>query len=291
MGGMEAMTPHERSFVDANGVTVHFYVWRAEAPRAVMQLAHGLGEYAMRYAPLARALAASGITVYANDHRGHGQTGLGQHDGDHSRLGRLGVGGLRAAVADLHELTLLIRAEEPALPIYFLGHSWGSLMGQMLVNVYAADFAGVILTGTAYRMPGSMNSGNLNAKHQHLGTTGFEWLSRDVEVSDAFVADPLTFYADVVRLFGVVDGLRLYGRPRNPLPADVPILLMIGGEDSLGGEESVHKLADAYVRRGGVTDIEVVVYAEARHELFNETNKHEVIDDLVAWLSRHAPVR
>ena len=279
--------PHTHTFTDAQGVTVTYYVWPAESPRAVLQLAHGLGEYALRHAPLAEALAASGITVYADDHRGHGQTGLDQNP---DKLGALGRGGLRAAVADLHQLTGIIKADLPGLPIYFLGHSWGSLMGQRLINDHAGDFAGVILTGTAYRMPGAMAAGDLNAKHKHLGTTGYEWLSRDTAVSDAFVADPLTFYADALKLFGVADGLRLFGRPRHPMPADVPLLILIGSEDSLGGVESVHKLADAYRDRGGLTDVEVIVYEEARHEIFNETNKAEVIADLQAWLDKRLAV-
>lgn len=279
---MPEVTRHE--FVDAHGVTVHYYVWAAERPRAVLQLAHGLGEYALRHAPLAEKLAAAGISVYADDHRGHGQTGLTQNAGDHSRLGALGVGGLRAAVADLHQLTGIIQRENPGLPIAFLGHSWGSLMGQRLINEYAGDFAAVVLTGTAYRMPGSMNGGNLNARHKHLGTTGYEWLSRDTAVSAAFVDDPLTFYADALGLFGVADGLRLFGRPRRPLPADVPLLIMIGSEDSLGGEKSVEKLAESYLGRGGLTDVEVIIYSEARHEIFNETNRDEVTADLLGWL-------
>ena len=274
----------DHTFVDAEGVTVHYYVWKAAKPRAVLQLAHGLGEYARRYDRLAQAFVAAGISVYADDHRGHGQTGLSQYEGEHTRLGKLGPGGLRAAVADLHQLTGIIQSENPGVPVVFLGHSWGSLMGQALINEHAADFAAVILTGTAYRLPGSMNAGNLNAKHKTLGTTGYEWLSRDTAVSAAFVEDPLTFYADALKLFGVADGLRLFGRPRKPMPKDIPLLIMIGSEDSLGGEHSVRKLAESYIERGELTDVTVEIYTEARHELFNEINKDEVIADLLVWL-------
>ena len=276
--------PDSRQFVDQHGVTIHYYVWPAAEPRAVLQLAHGLGEYALRHSNLAEKLAASGISVYADDHRGHGQTGLTQTVGDHSKLGALGTGGLRAAVGDLHQLTGIIQSENPGVPVVFLGHSWGSLMGQQLINDYAEDFAAVILTGTAYRRPGSMNAGNLNAKHKALGTTGYEWLSRDTAVSTAFVEDPLTFYADALKLFGVADGLRLFGRPRKPMPKDIPLLIMIGSEDSLGGEHSVRKLAESYIERGELTDVTVEIYTDARHELFNEINKDEVIADLLVWL-------
>ena len=279
----------DRTFTDAHGVTVHYYVWEAAKPRAVLQLAHGLGEYARRYELLAQAFVAAGISVYADDHRGHGQTGLSQYNGQHERLGKLGPGGLLAAVDDLHELTGIIRDDHPGLPIAFLGHSWGSLMGQRLINDHAGDFAAVILSGTAYRVPGQMNGGNLNSRHKSLGTTGYEWLSRDAAVSAAFLEDPLTFYADALKLFGLRDGLRLFGRPAKPMPADIPLLIMIGSEDSLGGESSVRKLADSYITRGGLTDVEVFVYNEARHEIFNETNKEEITDDLIAWLTKRLP--
>lgn len=279
-----AVTKTTSTFVDAGGVTIHYYVWKAAKPRAVMQLAHGLGEYASRYEVLAQALAAVGISVYANDHRGHGETGLGQNGRDYATLGRPGKGGIRAEVDDLHQFTGIIRAENPGIPLVYLGHSWGSLLGQILINEHATDFDAVVLTGTAYRTPGQMNSGQLNAKFKHLGTTGNEWLSRDPKVSQAFLDDKLTFYADTIKLFGLIDGLKLFGRPAMPLGKDVPLLIMIGEDDPLGGEVSVRKLADAYVRRGELTDVEVIVYKGARHEVFNETNQEEVRVDLITWL-------
>lgn len=274
----------DRTFIDDHGVTVHFYVWSPAKPKAVLQLAHGLGEYAARYEYFAQSLVAAGYAVYADDHRGHGQTGLEQHGGDYSKLGKLGPGGIRAAVDDLSHLTRIIKAEHPDLPVAFLGHSWGSLLGQRLMNEHIGEFVAVVFTGTANRVPGQMNGGDLNKLHKSLGTTGYEWLSRDPKVSAAFLADPLCFYADALKLFGVIDGLRLFGRPAQPMPADVPLLIMIGSEDSLGGEASVHNLADSYISRGRLTDVEVLIYNEARHEIFNETNKDEVIRDLVAWL-------
>jgi len=279
-----SITPERASFIDAGGVTIHYYVWRAAEPRAVVQIAHGLGEYALRYQSLADALVADGFTVYANDHRGHGETGLGQNGGDHSKLGKPGKGGIRAQVGDLHQFTGIITGENPDLPIAYLGHSWGSLLGQLLINESLGDFDAVVLSGTAHRLPGQMNSGDLNARHKHLGTTGYEWLSRDPAVSQAFLDDKLTFYADALKLFGPIDGLKLFGRPKSPMPADVPLLIIIGDEDPLGGEASVEKLAEDYVERGQLTDVEVFIYTGARHELFHETNQEEVREDLIEWL-------
>ena len=197
------VTKTERTFVDAEGVTIHYYTWAAPSPVAVLQLAHGLGEYAGRYEYLAQALVSAGYSVYADDHRGHGQTGLQQYGGDMSKMGRLGPGGLRATIEDVRQLTTLAREENPGLPVAILGHSWGSLMLQTILNTHAGDYDAAILTGTAYRRPGSMNAGQLNARFKHLGTTGSEWLSRDPAVAQAFLDDPLTFYADTLKLFGL----------------------------------------------------------------------------------------
>lgn len=274
----------DHTFVDAEGVTIHYYSWATAHPRGVLQLAHGLGEYASRYEYLAQALVAAGFSVYADDHRGHGQTGLDQHGGDASKLGRLGPGGLRATIEAVRQLTRIIRNEHPDVPLAILGHSWGSLMVQTILNRHAGDYDAAILTGTAHRVFGSMNSGQLNAKHKHLGTTGYEWLSRDASVSQAFLDDPLTFYADVLKLFGLADGLRLFGVPTKTIEKDLPLLIMIGSEDSLGGERSVRNLANAYVKRSRLSDVEVVVYEGARHEIFQETNRDEVNADLINWL-------
>lgn len=278
------VTRTDRTFVDPQGITVHYYTWAAAQPKGVFQLAHGLGEYATRYEGLAQALVTAGYTVYADDHRGHGRTGVEQHLGNDKHLGKLGPGGLRAAIEDIRQLTALIRAENPGQPLAILGHSWGSLMLQDILNHHAGDYDAAILTGTAYRQPGSMNAGQLNAKFKHLGTTGSEWLSRDPAVSQAFLDDPLTFYADTLKLFGLADGLRLFGKPTKHIEKDIPLLIAIGSEDSLGGERSVRTLAEKYIANSHLTDVEVIVYEGARHEIFNETNKEEVIADLVGWL-------
>ncbi|MBD8585234.1 alpha/beta hydrolase [Frigoribacterium sp. CFBP 13729] len=279
----------DHTFVDAHGVTVHWYVWRAADPRGSVQLMHGVGEHALRYEELAQELVRAGWTVYADDHLGHGATGLGQHSGDHTKLGRLGPSGLRGAVEAVVQFTGIIRDDAPGLPLVALGHSWGSLMLQKIVDERASLYDAVVLSGTAYRVPGSMNGGDLNARHAHLGTTGFEWLSRDPAVAAEMAADPLAVDAKVATLFGWRDALRLLGRPAKQLDRDVPLLILVGGDDPLGGEESARKLAEAYVSRSGLTDVELVVYDGARHEVFKETNRAQVFADLVAWLDARLP--
>lgn len=275
----------DKAYVDAQGVTIHYYVWAAQKPRAVIQLLHGLGEYAARYEWLASQFASAGYTVYADDHRGHGQTGLGQFDGDHAKLGKLGPGGMRATVESVHQLTGMIRNDNPGLPLILLGHSWGSMLAQILVNKYSAEYDAVILSGSVLRMFGHTNTGDLNATYKHLGSTGYEWLSRDPVVVSTAAADPLMFIANGMKLFGILDSLRLLGKPVKGIEHDVPLLIQVGSNDVVGGVKSNELLAEAYLERGGLSDVELIVYTDAQHEIFNETNKDEVVADTLAWLA------
>lgn len=286
-GGMSQVAYTESSFTDSHGIEIFTYQWIPESFHAVVQVAHGLGEHAKRYDAFARHLASAGFAVYADDHRGHGETGRTQWGGDLSRMGRLGPGGLRAAEAAILELSASIRRTHPGLPLVFLGHSWGSLMGQRIINREPHPFDAVILSGSAYRMPGSMESGDLNRHHRTFGTTGYEWLSRDPAVAEAFAADELCFTADVLKLFGLADALRLYGVPSRHVD-DVPMLVFGGSDDSLSRGDSLERLAAAY-RNRGVQDLTFRVYPGGRHETLNETNRLDVFRDVTAWVLEKFP--
>jgi len=278
------------TFTDAHGVNIHYESWRVPDAIAVVQLVHGVGEHIGRYGELIEALNAAGYSVWADDHRGHGQTGFEQHGGDLTRIGRLGPGGLRAAIEAVHQFTGVIREAEGELPLVLLGHSWGSFMAQIIVNRHPLDYDAVVLSGTAYRTLFDMNGGDLNKRHRHLGSTPVEWLSRDPDVAAAFMADPYTTEVPLRKLFGLADSVRLLGRPARNLPSELPLLIMVGSDDTVGGERSAVKLANAYTRRSGLVDVEVIVYEGARHEIFNETNRAEVRSDLIRWLDERFAV-
>ncbi|MFD6699925.1 MULTISPECIES: alpha/beta fold hydrolase [unclassified Microbacterium] len=285
--------PRTAEFTDAHGIAIVYDVHPAAdgvTPRGVVQLLHGVGEHAGRYGAVIAELTAAGFTVYADDHRGHGRTGMKQH-GDAAKLGRLGPGGMRAVVADEWQLTELIRAENPGLPLVLLGHSWGSFLAQMVLNAHPDAYDAVILTGSAHRTPTDLNSRPLNARWKGPAAHGLEWLTRDPAVWEAFRADPLTTEVPLLKLFGPIEAARLYGRPGKDFPNDVPVLLMVGRDDPVGGPRSVHRLADDYRNRSGLTDVTTLVYPDARHEIFNELQQAEVRADLLAWLDKRVPSR
>ncbi|WP_105565751.1 alpha/beta fold hydrolase [Microbacterium halophytorum] len=277
-------------FVDDHGVTIVYDVYEATAPRGVVHLLHGVGEHAGRYRHVAEALTDAGFTVYADDHRGHGRTGMKQH-GAGEKLGRLGTGGHRAAVAAAGRMGEIARAESPGLPLILFGHSWGSFLAQLLLNEHPDAYDGLVLTGSALRVPGGLNSGDLNAPWRGRGAHGLEWLSTDPEVWRSFRDDPLTTEVPLARLFGLREAARLFGRPARGIAAtkDVPVLLQVGSEDTVGGPRSVHRLAQAYRERSGFTDVTTRVYPGARHELHNDDSWPAARADLIAWLQRRFP--
>ncbi|NQX11777.1 alpha/beta fold hydrolase [Microbacteriaceae bacterium VKM Ac-2855] len=279
------------SYTDAYGIRIHYRRWLAASPRAVVQIAHGVGEHSGRYRRVAAALVDAGYSVYADDHRGHGLTGREQNSGDVSQQGRLGPGGLRATADAVHQFTEVIAAESPGLPIVLLGHSWGSFLAQMIVNSHARDYDALVLSGSSLRLPGWLNSGDLNKRWRGPAAHGLEWLSRESSVWQEFRDDPLTFEETLQDRFGVLDTLRLAGIPGRRLERDLPSYLVVGADDPVGGPRAVEALARVYRRRSRLTDVTVRVYPQARHELFNESNRDEVIADLIAWLDGHLPAR
>lgn len=283
-------------FIDAHGIAIVYDVHPpAGDPRGAVQLCHGYGEHVGRYGRLISALTAGGFIVYADDHRGHGRTGMRQHSDEVSRLGRLGQGGVPAAVDAVWMMTEIIRDENPDLPLVLLGHSWGSFLAQMLLNRHPDAYDLVVLTGTVYRQLGSGNLGDLNERWKTPDATGMEWLSTDDQVVRDFIADPLCTTVPMGKTFGLFGQLQMMGKPRRRMREiaghDIPVLLMVGRDDPVGGPRSVHRLADAYRTRSGLTDVTTYVYPDARHEIFNEPVQEQVRADLLAWLDARLPSR
>jgi alpha-beta hydrolase superfamily lysophospholipase len=180
----------------------------------------------------------------------------------------------------------LIKSENSGKPIVFLGHSWGSFIAQKIVNKSSDMYDALVLSGSALTMPGYLATGDFNKVWKKLpGSTGYEWLSRDVDVQKRFVSDPLTFLAAAMQVFGISNSLKLFGTPSKKVRSDLPILVQVGEADPIGGEYSNKALVEAYRKNCGIQDIELFVYHDARHEIYNELNKDEIIQDLINWIN------
>ncbi len=262
----------------------------AGRPRAIVQIAHGMAEHINRYGRLTRALTGAGFAVYANDHRGHGASAA-VHG-----LGDFGPGGFKSLIDDMGALSRHAQAETPNTPLILLGHSMGSFAAQLYLLENHQRLAGLVLSGTAAvdamltamaaagqaAAPGSMNAAFTPAR------TDFDWLSRDETEVDAYVADPLCGFpladAAMASLFQTASVARHDPRLAS-VRVDLPILVISGEFDPVTGpgQAFATALVESY-RSAGLSRIDHRIYPGGRHEMFNETNRDEVTDDLIAWL-------
>ncbi|WP_405773110.1 alpha/beta fold hydrolase [Streptomyces sp. NBC_01538] len=275
------------TFDSKDGVRIHVREWEsAGPPRAVVQIAHGMGEHAGRYAPLASALTAAGCAVYANDHRGHGLS-------RHAEPGHLGDDGWNRLVGDMAALSEIIRERHPDLPLILVSHSLGSFAAQQYMLDHAHLVNGVALTGTTavdvLVADQAADEDPLLALNQAFqpARTPFDWLSRDDRAVDAYLTDPLCgFSLDAQGMADIAAAASSsLVRPQG-IPAQLPVCVLVGDGDPLNAGLSRSDLVVERYRSAGLTDITYRTYAGARHELFNETNKQEVISDLLTWLTR-----
>lgn len=300
-------------FTAMDGVIINVHKWGLEegqAIKGVVQISHGMAEWAYRYDYFAKALNREGYIVYANDHRGHGLTAPSMED-----VGYISDNdGFFDKVEDMRELNQLIREEHPSLPVVLFGHSMGSFLSQRYIQLYGSDLVGVILSGSngkqgpiinlgialAYlemkfkgrrhrsRLLDKLSFGSYNRAFPD-NRTKFDWLSRDEKLVDRYIEDPYcggiftsSFFYDFLR------GLKMITRRKNleAVPKNLPIYIFSGSMDPVGGfGKGVEKLKEMYETHG-LKEVSLVLYPEGRHEMLNEINRDEVIEDIVRWLDK-----
>lgn len=272
--------PEVNSFTDPGGVRVRLYRWTPTGEAtALVHLAHGMGEHARRYDRLAVALSSAGYEVWADDHRGSGATGA-----EGPGLGILGPGGMEGAVESLQAAVAHVAATRPDLRLHLVAHSWGSFMAQRIAERRGEELAGLVLSGSTLLAGGYLPAGDLNERFEPAETP-YDWLSRDRAEVGKYLADP---WCGLEVSFDVAELAHLAGPPSDTVPPGLPILVLNGTDDPVGGSNGGGRaLADAYLELG-VADVTYRGYEAARHELFNETNREEVIADLVDWLDTHS---
>ncbi len=282
--------PTTATFVSpTDGTELLIRTWGEELaePRGVVQIAHGIAEHGQRYDRLAQALVAAGYVVRAVDHRGHG--------GSVASADQLGHFDFEALVADVAAMGASLRGEFPGIPVFLVAHSMGSFAAQTVILDRSDLYDGVVLSGSTALdvLAGALSSaeGPVGLEAFNAGfeqRTGYEWLSRDEAEVDAYVADPLSGFdlpdTAVPQLFvgaeRLADPAALGGiRP------DLPILVVSGDADPLAGGGALVELLGQRYREAGVKDVTVTLYPEARHEIFNETNRDAIIADVIAWLT------
>ena len=287
---MSTSEPTRVDFESSGGLKVAAYRWDPTGePRAVVQLTHGMGEHAMRYARLAAALTEQGFAVYAQDHRGHGRTARSDDE-----LGKLGENGWLELVEDIDRLRQVVRGEHPSVPLVLIGHSMGSFAAQQYLLDHSRDLDVVVLTGTAaidllepsLDLDVPMDLSAFNARFAPA-RTDYDWLSRDEAEVDKYVADPRCgFGLDAESGKGMFEGARrlTFHERLSNMKRDVPIYVAVGEDDPVNGELALVQALVDRLREAGMEEVTLKTYAGARHEVFNETNRDEVVADLLAFV-------
>ena len=277
-------------------------------PRAVVLLAHGMAEHSGRYTHLGQALCAAGFALYAHDQRGHGKT---------AERGTLGYfadnDGWCAVVSDVASLSRHIGQAHPGIPVFLLGHSMGSYIAQAYVMHHSASLQGVILSASNFQPVALYRAASLIARLERWrqgakgrsaliewlsfgsfnkafkpNRTPYDWLSRDPAQVDAYASDPLCGFRCTNQLWiDLLGGLQQISKASNLAQIDpaLPLLVMGGACDPVSEGKRLEVLANA-LRNAGNRNVQLTIYPQARHELFNEIHRDEVTADVIAWLNQ-----
>jgi alpha-beta hydrolase superfamily lysophospholipase len=273
-------TRTERHFDGVGGVRIVYDAWTPDmSPRAVVVLSHGLGEYARRYDHVAQRFGEAGLVTYALDHRGHGRSG-GK---------RMLVRNITEYTADFATLVGIASREHPGLKRVVLGHS----MGGGIVFAYGVerpdDYDMMVLSGPAVAAQDQV-SPLLAFAAKVLGVIvpglpvqdlDVNAISRDPAVVAAYNADPLVYHGRVPTGIGRV--LLQVGEtmPQRAPALTAPLLVVHGSDDRLIPVAGSRRLVECV----GSTDVQLKVYPGLYHEVFNEPERDQVLDDVVSWIT------
>ncbi len=308
------------TYKDQDGIEIFVYKWEPDTePKAAIQISHGLAEHAKRYTHVAEVLCNEGYICYANDHRGHGRTAGDLTEATlEGNAGDLGPNGWRGVVDSMHELSKIIKKENPNLPLFLIGHNWGSWLSQDYIQEYGNELNGCVLSGTLGKLRATvikvgkilvkweLNKLGPNVPSQKLhnqnitpnnhdwkneeGATGYEWLSRDKAEVQKYIDDPWCgFVSPATVWLEFLNGFEKIFKKANEqkIPKDLPIYLISGSLCPIGNKtKTVMALIKRY-KEYGIKDVTYKFYEDARHEIFNEINRDEVFKDLINWLDSH----
>ncbi len=279
------------------------------APRAIVQIVHGIAEHINRYDDFMNFLAENGILAVGDDHLGHGQSVTEADD-----LGFFNdKDGWDYAVMDEERLHDIMVEEYPNIPYLFFGHSMGSFITRTLIIKHPEMYDAAIISGTGHQSKALVYGGGIMANafvtlkgarsdgkalndvafgtylsHIENPRTPFDWLSRDVAAVDKYIADPMCGFICKASLYrDMMGGVKFVTSQKNinKMNKEKPIYFMSGAEDPVGdygvGVEKAYKaFCDA-----GLLDVKMRLYPGGRHEMLNETNHAEVYKDILDWIN------
>ena len=292
--------------------TIHACIWRpAGEIKGVVQIIHGMAEYAERYSPFAKFLNDNGYLVCAEDHLGHGKSVKSEED--------LGYFNDRKdyeiVISDIRELQLLVSEQTGNVPYFVLGHSMGSFFCRTYISMFGNDFSGAIVMGTGFKSRPLLNTalfmvnadalfkgwrnrskfiknlafGGYNKKFKPI-KTGKEWLSKNPENIDKYLNDPLCgteFTNNGYKILFSIIKRACSAKTINAVPKDLPVFFVAGEDDPVGDYGKGVIKAHAKFTEAGVKDATVKLYKDSRHEILNDYCKDEVFEDILNFINSH----
>jgi len=263
---------------------IFYRKYQAAPERARMVITHGLGEHSGRYGNVVRSLLPKGITIWALDHRGHGQS-----EGPRGHILSFGE--------YIDELYTLVQMSREGLPegmkCFLLGHSMGGLIALSFALRYPDMIDGVIVSspslGLKEKVP--LIKGTLGMIMSSIWpglTLGNELdaskISHDEEVVRAYLNDPLVHDRISARWF---TEFLLTMSAVNSLASkmEVPILMQVAGDDYLVDANASKAFFDDLILK----DKALYIYDGLYHEIYNEMEEQRsrVLTDLENWLEKH----
>jgi alpha-beta hydrolase superfamily lysophospholipase len=274
----------EGRFSGERGLEIYWQAWLPDrsAPSATVVLAHGASEHSGRYEWTGEQLAARGYGLYAIDHRGHGRS-----EGDRAVIDRMSN-----AVEDLHTLVERVAAAQPGRPVVLLGHSMGGAVALSYTVVHEDALDALVLSAPLAALeaasPVQRAAGRvLSIVAPKLGVVGIDStaVSRDPQVVEDYDADPLNYHGKLpARTVGELTSA-IDGYPKAVKAFKLPMLVMHGTADRLtpiAGSEMV-------VANAASEDKTFKRYDGLFHEILNEPERQQVLDDIAAWLDERFP--
>ncbi|MET0451749.1 MAG: lysophospholipase [Mycobacterium sp.] len=274
-----SVTRSERSFDGVGGTRIVYDVWTPNTdPTGVVIICHGYAEHARRYDHVAQRFGEGGLITYALDLRGHGRSG-GK---------RVYLKDISEYTDDYHHLVGIATAAHPELKRVVLGHSMGGGVVFSYGVEHPDDYALMVLSGPAVNAQDGVSPVMIAVANvvgsvlpglpvENLPT---EAVSRDPEVVAAYMADPMVHQGKLPA--GIAKALIGVGEtmPQRAAALTAPLLVVHGGQDKLVPVDGSRRLVECV----GSSDVNLKVYPELYHEVFNEPEKAVVLDDVVAWI-------
>jgi alpha-beta hydrolase superfamily lysophospholipase len=279
------MKHQEGHFKSIRNTNVYYQYWLPEGdPKAILLIVHGLAEHSGRYMNVVNHFVPKGYAVYGIDHIGHGKS-----DGK-----RVYVERFQDYTKTLKQYFDMIKGWQPGKPVFLIGHSMGGLISTAYLLEHQDELAGAILSGPGIKVPDNISkavilSGKiLSVVMPKAGIIQLdaESVSRDPAVVDAYITDPLVYTRKVTARLGAEMLKTMQHVTESAAGIRLPIMIVQGGADKLVDPSGTQMLYDSI----GSEDKTIEIYDGFYHELFNEPEHGQVLDDVAGWIEAHLGV-